>query len=185
MTGRIESLHLIEAACWQELQRAVAQRDHAWHVMTLATAAAPQQGGVDARTVVLRAADVANRLLSIYCDSRSAKAAQLRRWPQAVLVAWSPQLSWQLRLRVSAEVVTDGLDVSSRWAQVKISRASQDYLSTLPPGTPVDRFEPERGTREHFAVVHARVQAIDWLELNERGHRRASFDAQGARWLVP
>lgn len=182
MVGRIESLHLIETACWQELQRAATQRDHGWHVMTLATA---NGDGVDARSVVLRSAESGRRLLHIYCDSRSPKAAQLRARPQAVLVAWSRELSWQLRLRVATEVITDGLDVSSRWAQVKISRASQDYLSALPPGTPVERFEPERGTREHFAVIRAQVQALDWLELHDSGHRRASFDAEGARWLVP
>lgn len=183
--ARIESLQLVQAACWQQLQHAAAQREHAWHVMTLATVASAEAGGVDARSVVLRGADPLQKQLVFYCDSRSPKAQQLRQHAQAVLVAWSAALSWQLRIRVSTQVLTDGLDVSSRWARVKMSRASQDYLSTLPPGTPLDRREPERGTREHFAVVQARVQAIDWLELHDDGHRRAAFDADGARWLVP
>jgi hypothetical protein len=29
------------------------------------------------------------------------------------------------------------------------------------------------------------VAAVDWLELHADGHRRAAFDDQGARWLVP
>jgi hypothetical protein len=64
--------------------------------------------------------------------------------------------------------------------------AAQDYLSPLPPGAPVEPLRPERSTRDHFAVVHARVQAIDWLELHAEGHRRALFDQQGqGRWLTP
>jgi hypothetical protein len=29
------------------------------------------------------------------------------------------------------------------------------------------------------------VEAVDWLELHAEGHRRALFDAQGARWVAP
>ena len=50
---------------------------------------------------------------------------------------------------------------------------------------PVDRYAPERGSREHFAVVRAEVTAIDWLELHADGHRRARFDNDGATWLTP
>ena len=47
--------------------------------------------------------------------------------------------------------------------------------------------EPAAGTlkREYFAVVSAQVLSIDWLELHREGHRRAVFDAQGARWVQP
>ena len=82
-------------------------------------------------------------------------------------------------------VADSGLDVSSRWARVKLSPGAQDYLAALPPGTPVDRYEPERGSRAHFGVVTAQVSAIDWLELHADGHRRARFDEQGGRWLAP
>ena len=44
---------------------------------------------------------------------------------------------------------------------------------------------PERGSRAHFAVVVARVERIDWLDLDPAGQRRAVFDASGARWLQP
>ena len=40
-------------------------------------------------------------------------------------------------------------------------------------------------SREFFAVVQARVQTIDWMELHADGHRRAIFDARGARWVQP
>jgi hypothetical protein len=182
MNTRIESLHMLERACWQELARAAADRQHDWRVMTLATV---DGQNADARCVVLREADPGARELLVYTDHRSPKVAQLARNPQAMLCAWSAQLSWQLRLRVVAEVLDSGLEVSSRWARLKLSPSAQDYLSPLAPGTPVTHFAPQRGTRDHFALLRLQVQQMDWLELHEDGHRRAAFDAQGARWLVP
>ena len=91
------------------------------------------------------------------------------------------------------EVGTDGLEVSSRWARLKLSPAAQDYLSPLPPGSVIGGAHgthgtppaPDRGSRGHFALVRARVESIDWTGLRGGGHRRAQFDAQGGRWLTP
>ena len=120
---------------------------------------------------------------------RSPKVAQITAHPNATLMAWCGQLGWQLRLRVALTVETSGLAVSSRWARLKLTPAAQDYLSPLPPGAPIAAMtthQPERASREHFAVVTAQVQAIDWLELHASGHRRALFDAAGqGRWLTP
>jgi pyridoxamine 5'-phosphate oxidase len=182
VNARIESLHTLRTACWHELQRAATQREHGWRCMVLATTG---DDGPDARTVVLRDMDPSAQKLAFYSDSRSAKVSQLRAQPRATLVAWSEALGWQLRLRVRVDVLDGGLDVSSRWARLKLSPAAQDYLSPLPPGTPIERYQPERGTREHFCVLWAQVLSMDWVELHADGHRRARFDDAGARWLVP
>ena len=98
---------------------------------------------------------------------------------------WSRALAWQLRLAVRLEVTRTGLSASSRWARLKMTPAAHDYLSPLPPGSAIDEPLPERGSRAHFALVVAHVQAIDWLELHDEGQRRARFDAAGACWLAP
>ena len=187
---RLGSLPEIEAACWRELARAALDRHHEWRTPVLATTDAGQP---DARTVVLREVQPELRQLAIYSDSRAAKRQQLQAQPQAVLVLWSKRLNWQLRLRVQVEVHTTGLAASSRWATLRASPAARDYLAPLAPGAllpahgeadpPVGGSATER--REHFAVLLATVQTMDWLELHRQGHRRAAFDAQGARWLVP
>jgi hypothetical protein len=182
MSTRIDSLGLIERTLWGELALASQDRGHAWRVLALATV---QGERAAARNVVLREVLPQERQLLFYSDSRSHKVEQIKHHPLGTLLAWSPALSWQVRLEVSLSVVDSGLEVSSRWARVKLSRNAQDYLAALPPGTPVNRYEPERGSREHFAVLTAQVSAIDWLELHEDGHRRARFDGQGARWLAP
>jgi Pyridoxamine-phosphate oxidase len=183
---RLVSLAEIEAAVWRELAQAVRDRAHPWRLAVLATA---DGEGADARTVVLRDLDEPARTLLVYTDPRSPKARQLADHPLGTLVVWSPRLSWQLRLRVRLELHTTGLAVSSRWAQLKMTPAAQDYLSPLPPGSPLGSgmapAPPERASREHFAVLTAEVLALDWLELHALGHRRAVFDAAGARWVAP
>ncbi len=181
-TARLESLHMIERACWIELGHAAHDREHPWRVMTLATA---DGAGADARCVVLRDVNAATQELVFYTDGRSPKVAQMRANPHGMLVGWWPRPGWQLRLRVTLDIQTAGLDVSSRWAQVKLSPAAQDYLAALPPGTAVDRYQPERGSREHFAVVTAHVDQIDWMELHADGHRRARLAGDASTWLTP
>jgi pyridoxamine 5'-phosphate oxidase len=182
MMARPDTLAAIEAGLWAQLGQAPLERGHGWRTGVLATTDGTR---ADARTIVLREVDAAGRSLIFYTDSRSPKVLQMEALPTGTLVLWSATLGWQLRLQVHLTVQTTGLAVSSRWAQLKLSPAAQDYLSPLPPGSPLDVPLPERGTRDWFAVVTAQVLAVDWLELHPDGHRRAAFDSQGSRWLVP
>jgi len=180
--ARIDSLPLIETACWHTLADAAAERTHEWRTLVLATIDGDR---ASARTVLLREVHRESRELVFFTDSRSPKVAQIGRHPRGTLLAWSSTLNWQLRMGVALRVETDGLGASSRWARLKLSPAANDYLSPLAPGTPVERFVTNHASRAYFAVVSATVESIDWLELHADGHRRACFDAGGARWLQP
>ena len=184
MSGtRLGSLPEIEARCWRELAECVADASHPWRTPVLATVDGER---ADARIVILREADLEARELVFFTDSRSPKLDQLRAHPAATLVVWSREHGWQLRIAVTLAAFSDGLEASSRWARLKLSPSARDYLSPLPPGAPIDQAAvPDRASREFFAVVRAKVEAIDWLELHAEGHRRARFDAAGARWLQP
>ncbi len=177
-----DDLARIEAAVWQELGQAVRTKGHPWRYAVMATADGAR---ADARTVVLREFDEAARELMIFTDARSPKVRQLGVQSQAMLVLWHPGPGWQLRLEAEVTVETSGLAVSSRWARLKMTPAAHDYLSPLPPGSTVERPLPQRGTREHFAILRARITRADWLELGPQGQRRAGFDGEGRRWLVP
>ena len=190
MIGRIETLALIRLACWQTLERASHEMEHEWRHLVLATTAgegAATHG--DARLVVLREVDAAAQTLTFFTDSRSPKVAQLRRQPLATMLAWSALLGWQLRLRCVLDIQTDGLAVSSRWARLKMMPGAYDYLSPLAPGVALDSpwspLAPVRAERASFAVVTAKVEVIDWLELHADGHRRAVFNDLGESWVNP
>jgi hypothetical protein len=189
--AREEDLARVRAAVWSLLDAATRGRDHPWRLAVLATTG---PDGPDARTVVLRECDTAARVLTVYTDLRSPKVAQLRADPRATVVCWAPGPGWQVRLSVRAEVIDQGLDVSSRWARLRLTRAAQDYLSPLPPGQ--RREAPGHALAQaqaadaptphaHFGLVRLHVQAIDWLELHPAGHRRARLSETDAVWLAP
>jgi pyridoxamine 5'-phosphate oxidase len=183
MSARLESLQAIEAALWRELHAAPRDKQHPWRAPVLATT----DGEIgDARTVILREVDQAQSTLLVYTDARAGKVAQIAQHPHGTLVMWSPALGWQLRVRVALQAVTDGLELSSRWAQLKLSPAANDYLSSQAPGDVLDSAISARGERAYFALLEARVLSIDWLELHAQGHRRARFGNDATpRWLQP
>jgi hypothetical protein len=191
-TVRQTDLPTLEAMIWTELDRAVRSRPvadrpaHPWRRAAFATVGAD---GPEVRSIVLRDLQADRRELVFYADARSPKVAQLRADPRGQILCWSEPLGWQLRLRCHVEVATDGLDVTARWALIRHRPAAHDYLSPLAPGSPLDApavpLAPER-VRESFAVLTARVDAIDWLELHAQGHRRARFEVgRRPQWLVP
>jgi pyridoxamine 5'-phosphate oxidase len=183
VSARLESLQAIEAELWRELQAAPCDKQHPWRAPVLATT----DGHVgDARTVILREVSAEHSTLLIYTDARAGKVAQIGAHPHGTLVMWSPVLGWQLRLRVHLQTVTDGLELSSRWARLKLSPAAQDYLSPRAPGTPLAHALDTRVERAHFALLEASVLSIDWLELHAQGHRRARFGNDATPcWLQP
>lgn len=185
MRARLETLTEIEAAAWFELARAAGDTSHPWRTPVLATVEPGGLPSADARTVVLREVDATTHTLVFFTDSRSRKVAQLRAQPHGTLLFWSPAIGWQLRCAVVLQAQDEGLAVSSRWARIRLSPSAQDYLSPLPPGAPLEATPAALAQRENFAVVTAAVQSIDWLELHPAGHRRASFSADGGRWLQP
>lgn len=184
MADRLDSLAAIEEAVWRELQQCATDKSHAWRTPVLATLDGDR---ADARTVVLREIDARQKQLLIYTDERAGKVKQLLGHPNGTLVMWSPSLCWQLRCRVRLSLEMSGLAASSRWARIRLSPGAQDYLSPLPPGTPLPGVSPAHTpvARDYFAVIDATVESIDWLELHRDGHRRAIFDTQGARWVQP
>jgi hypothetical protein len=108
----------------------------------------------------------------------------MRAQPRGLVVCWCPALGWQLRLQVALTVADQGLDVSSRWARLKLTPAAQDYLSPLPPGSRLGAPQVQAASRGHFAVVNAQVLAVDWLGLGPGGHRRARFEpGTPAQWV--
>ncbi len=194
VNARLQELDEIEASIWSELEQSVAVRPrpepgetdahhpHEWRVAVLATV---DDGQADARSLVLREVDSAERRLVFYTDARSSKVRQIQQSPQGTLIFYSRKLGQQLRMQVRLNVETSGLAVSSRWARLQTSAGARDYLSVAAPGSPLDAPLSELGVRGHFAMIEAMAETVDWLELHPDGHRRAVMDTTGSRWVQP
>ncbi len=195
MSTRLQELDEIETSIWSELERCVAGRPraesgetdaeappHEWRVAVLATVA---DGQADARSLVLREVDAAERRLIFYTDARSPKVRQIEQSPQGTLIFYSRKLGQQLRMQVRLNVETAGLAVSSRWARLQTQAGARDYLSVEAPGRPLDAPLSELGVRGHFAMIEAMAETVDWLELHPEGHRRAMLGSRGSHWVQP
>ena len=177
----------IEHDIWQQLLRASVDKHHEWRCPILAT---KEDGyGLDARVIILRAVDVDEKKLTFYTDSRSPKVSQLLGNPDVVLVFWSKRLNWQLRVKATMEVTTEGSLVDKIWAIVKQSPTAKDYCSALIPGQMQQHLplEVDKQSLEkpNFALLTARVISIDWLALNRSGHQRATINSHGIVHTAP
>ena len=173
---------------WQQLQRASVDKHHEWRSPVLVTNSLDSSlnNWPDARTVILRAVDLNSNKLTFYTDSRSPKVVQLLTNPNALLVFWSKRLNWQLRIKVSISVITDGELHQKTWAIVKQSASAKDYLSSAAPGELLtnNNNQPQLAT-PHFAMLAAQVINIDWLALNRDGHQRASITSNSFNYTAP
>jgi pyridoxamine 5'-phosphate oxidase len=195
-TDRNATLEHLERDIWDRLHAATVDRDAPWRTPVLATSG---DEGPDARTIVVREVDPARRRLLVYSDARAPKVSQARRDARAVLVFWSRVWSWQLRVRCTIEVHTEGDDVAARWARLAGTPAAQDYSSVWAPGATLsDDLSPHDSPHasphtsshpspmaSHFAVLEAQVHSMDWLALNRDGHRRVRFEGGRAVKLEP
>ena len=170
---------------WSLLERGVAEADHPMRLVALATVDA--EGRPQARHVVLRAANRAEGWLELHTDLSTPKVAQIRRRPDATILAWSPEDRLQIRAEGRVDIRT-GARVAALWQGVPPeSRVS--YGTRPNPGSPIagpyDYAKPADPAR--FAVVRLTVRALDLVHLPDR-HRRARYDrADGfaGTWLAP
>lgn len=183
------------AEAWRLLKRGVADRRSGFHTPALATLRS--DGAPSVRSVVLRAADPAARLLRFHTDVRSAKFAEIETDPRVALHFYDAGKKVQLRVDGRASLHQDDPVASQAWDATRpFSRLC--YQAEMAPGEIVDRpqvvqTEPNTGTgaraRENFAAVCVAIREIEWLYLAAQGHRRARFAWQNDRlqavWLAP
>lgn len=171
---------------WQELTSATHDREHEWRRPVLATLGLDRQP--NARTVVLRQALEDSGKLVFFTDRRSPKVSELQEWPQGMLVFWSTQLRWQLRVAAQFRVITSGHEVDAAWSRMAAS-ATADYLSANTPGQPLagsGRTTAELRDDHQLAVVVAGIKSMDWLALGLDGrHQRILFADGTAQPLSP
>ena len=174
------------------IEEGVTQRRSPFHLMTVATV--DSDGNPQARTVVLRGCDVEGRWLRFNTDRRSPKIRDMANDPRATLLFYGAAEKLQIRLQVRLEVVDDA-ERDAIWSATP-SYSRECYQVTTAPGADVDspestQFDASKadGGRQHFAPIRARVEALEWLYLSAKRHRRARYvytdSGVAARWVVP
>ncbi len=181
---------------WAQLARGVSDRRCAFHTPTLATI------GLDCtpkmRTVVLRACDVAHRLIRVHTDIRTAKISEIEHNSVVALHAYDVGQKFQVRVAGTATHHKGDLLAKTAWALSQpMSRAG--YAQEPGPGrllvdpTTIPQLPAIADGRvdgfENFGIILIAIHALECLYLGHQGHRRARFTwddgALRATWLAP
>lgn len=189
----MDSLATLHAECWDRLEEGAAAAGSPFHTGVLGTT---EEGAPRLRTVVLRSADRAAGVLICHTDVRSAKVRQLEGGGPVAWLFYDPERRVQLRVQGTGTVHRGDRLAAERWSATSVG-SRRCYLvepgpgtvlgqpgSTLPPGLRGRRPLPGEtapGLR-NFAVITARVELMDRLELTADGHRRARFRRRGDGW---
>jgi 3-hydroxyisobutyrate dehydrogenase len=194
------SLEALWESCWGLLERGAADRRDPFHSPVLGTRGTSSWG---VRTVILRRVVRAERALIAHSDARAGKVREMRENPEVGWVFYSGISKIQIRAHGPATVHVGDALADRQWNASQIW-SRQSYLVDEPgttldapgSGAPADlegrqpsHADAERG-RSNFAVIRCVVTRLDWLQIDPRGHRRASFVVNEAgepsgRWIVP
>lgn len=186
--------------CWHRLINGAVLAKHPFHWPAIATI---NGDFPEIRTVVLRKALPKERALIFHTDYRSPKINQIKLNNGISWLFYDAKSRIQLRIKtVSAIHHNDELAVKL-WNDSRLE-SKKCYLVQPAPSAITDF--PTDGLPEHlnlsnlsedfdaigkenFAVVKNYVTEIEWLFLNQDGHRRAKFicgaDKVEKYWIIP
>lgn len=174
------------ARAWDRLAEGAADRGADTRRVAFATCGL--DGAPEVRTVALRAADGTAATVAIFTDTETQKIAELTAEPRASLMAWVPEDSLQIRLRLDMTVVT-GAALDPIWAPLSDGQRL-NYGGWPLPGREMAAAEDYGKviTRARFAVLEGQVREVDLVHLGEPLHRRAKYGAADGfrgRWIAP
>lgn len=187
-------LDLTLAEAWSLLTAGAASRNEAFHTPAVATIS--RDGRPAVRTVVLRGADPKGWRVRFHTDARAAKVPEIEANPAIEIHAYDGGRKTQVRLSCLASVHKSDRVAEDAWRAsplgcreiYRIQPTSGRPLSS-PDEVGAERVGGEDAGRGNFCVVDCKVEALEWLYLAARGHRRARFAWAGGEltktWLVP
>jgi pyridoxamine 5'-phosphate oxidase len=170
----------IDAEAWHLLEQGASDPQSGFHYVSLCTVG--RTGLAQARTVVLRRVDAAERLLEIHTDVRSPKWAELAAEPQATVLGFCNTSRVQLRLQGSTELFSPKTDVSQN-AWKGLSASTRATYTGGPPGDDLAfpstatevQGDGEEAGKNNFGVIRFRANLLDWFKLQRSDNRRALF----------
>lgn len=193
-----QDLTMIDREAWDALAAAAADPRLPFRYLTLASLGRCQFP--EARTVVLRSANRATRVLEFHTDTRSPKWRELKDNGNSTILGYSDALKLQLRLRGDMELAPPGsLQADKIW-----SRLPPHTRATYQGGPPGDELRPENDPvsqaqvsetaeagRDRFGVLFFKALSLDWCRLERDNNLRARFsygdngELNGASWVEP
>lgn len=185
---------------WKNLDLGVIDRSHPFHTPVFGTV---NENTPSLRIVVLRRFWRKSPSLAFHTHVGSPKIEQINSNPQVYWLFYQPEEKLQVRISGTAEIHTDDELADEQWLATELF-SRRCYIGAAPTqesakptsGLPEDLIdrkptptESENG-RANFVVITCKIEEIDCLEMNVRGHRRSLFTWKQngeleTKWLTP
>ncbi len=193
-------LDAILADCWFMLKTGAKRANSPFHTPVIGTM---NSNGCSLRTVVLRRVMTSRRLLICHTDRRSVKVAELENHNRLSWLFYDPEKKIQIRAGGLATLHFRDTLADEQWSRTRLM-SRRFYCGENAPGT----IQPTRSSglpkkyadraplsgeseecRENFTVISCKLDSLDWLYLDARGHSRAQFlwydERLEAHWVIP
>jgi pyridoxamine 5'-phosphate oxidase len=182
------NLDLMHSFAWQCMQQGANSYKHAMHQFTISTAI---NNIPEARTVILRKAIVANKLLQFNTDIRSPKVAILNTNNKAQALFYNHADRVQIRLTCAATINYNNEVTEQAWEIARLA-SKLNYSNSSPSGTLLN--EPEQidinnpnpskellaKCKQNFAVIQLQVSKLDMVLLHYTYNKRMIVEYTGA-----
>ena len=156
------------------------------------------------RTVVLRAADSKDKIISFHTDYRSNKINEILKNDKISILFYDHDRKIQIKFSGKAIVNNKNEKSNQSWQESR-SFSKKCYIVDEPPGSisdhPTSGFKKQyeielpdeeilNSGYENFTIVKMDILEIEWLYLYRYGHRRAKFSLNNKElekkvWLTP
>lgn len=155
------------------------------------------------RVMVLRDFDVNIMAMRFHTDNRSPKVDEFKHNDAISILGYDPAKRIQLKIYGQAAIFNEGDKVNMAWIQtdmmgrrVYMCEPGSGSTSPISSSGIAEELQSRRPTikeseegRKNFAIMMVFIHQIDWMFLNSKGNRAASFSRKNGNWdgnwLIP
>jgi pyridoxamine 5'-phosphate oxidase len=191
----------LEKDCWVRLLNGLLKGRDPLHNATIANT---NLHGVNMRTVVLRKVNTLEKTVAFHTDIRSGKWNELQENNNISWLFYDAAAGMQIRLAGKVTLYKDNEIADEAWLKSN-PNSRKIYMGEIAPSKNCDlptsgvpdalesnnpSLEETEVGRKNFGIVITKVNWMEWLWLNSKGHRRASFTYNKdyklqSSWLIP
>ena len=171
---------------WKNINLGIQKAKHNYHSFVLSTIS---NNSPDSRTVILRAFEEDKPAIWFHSDKRSKKILHLKKNKKVSALFYDKSRKVQLRISGLAKI-DDNFKNNKRIWEAMRPESKICYMGPYAPSQRINQFEPnileksahnlneedENLGLSRFCRIGIKINKIDWLKLDYKGHQRLEFE---------
>ena len=180
----LEPFQIIKSE-WKNINLGIQKAKHDYHSFVFSTVS---RNSPDSRTVILRDFDEHKPAIWLHSDRRSKKILHLEENENVSALFYDKSRKIQLRINGIADIEEDIEHNKKIWDSMR-PESKLCYMGPYAPSQKINQFEPNTLKKsahdldkedEHlglsrFCRIRIKIEKLDWLKLDYKGHQRLEF----------